>query len=86
MEIGPELWSREVDLDLTQGKVHQHERYFLVHLAAFAPAVRNTSPEPIEEHRWWTLSDLLGTTEVIYPEGLAAGISDIVRRRVGRGG
>jgi 8-oxo-dGTP pyrophosphatase MutT (NUDIX family) len=80
-DIGPELWSRDLELDSSQGLVRQHERYFLVSLTTFAPAVRNTSLEPIQEHRWWTLSDLRTTTEVIYPEGLAAAVSDIVESR-----
>lgn len=80
-EIGSELWRRDLELELPQGMVNQQERYFLVNLAAFAPAVRNTSSEPIQEHRWWTLSDLRATTEVVYPEGLADAISEIVEGR-----
>jgi len=85
-EIGPELWSREFELDSPQGIVRQEERYFLVNLAAFAPAVRNTSLEPIQEHRWWTLSDLRATAEIIYPEGLAAAVSGIVESHMRRKG
>lgn len=85
-DIGPKLWTRELDLDVPQGLVRQHEQYFLVRLQDVAPAVRNTSPEPIQEHRWWTLSDLRATNAVIYPDGLAAAISDIVEGRARRPG
>jgi len=77
-EIGPKLWTREFELDAPQGLVRQHEQYFLALLQTVAPPVRNTSSEPIQELRWWTLSDLRAASEVIYPEGLAASISKIV--------
>jgi len=83
-EIGRELWSRDFELDTADGMVHQQERYFLVNLTAIALAVRNISSEPIQEHRWWTLSELRATAEVVYPEGLAGAISDIVENRVDR--
>jgi 8-oxo-dGTP pyrophosphatase MutT (NUDIX family) len=83
-EIGPKLWSRDVEFDSPQGMVRQHERFYLVDLTTFAPHVRNISPEGIQEHRWWTLPDLRVTTEVIYPEGLATAISGIVESRARR--
>lgn len=85
-DIGEELWTREFEFEAPQGLVRQHEQFFLVVLQTVAPQVRNTSSEPIQEHRWWTLSDLRATAAVIYPEGLAARISDIVESGVGRSG
>lgn len=77
--IGLELWEREFDLDRPQGIVHQRERYFLVRLNTIAPAVFNSSSEPIREHRWWSLSALEATHDVIYPEGFTAALAALLK-------
>jgi 8-oxo-dGTP pyrophosphatase MutT (NUDIX family) len=74
--VGKELWTRRFELDLPQGRVDQLERYFLVQLDVVAPLVRNTSPEMIEEHRWWSLQELQVTDEVIYPDGFIPALSE----------
>jgi 8-oxo-dGTP diphosphatase len=78
--IGPELCSREFDLDLVQGQVHQVERYFLVRLDAVEPPAFNSSSESICEHRWWSRSELEQTQAVVYPEGLAVLLASIPTR------
>ena len=70
--IGAELWQRSFDVDYGDGPIRQTERYFLVRLGTAAPPVVNSSPEPIVEHRWWTLSDLRASDDVVFPEGFAA--------------
>ncbi len=69
-EVGRELWSRRVLLDLPAGMIEQDERYFLVQLAEATPVVRNTSPEDIVGHRWWPLPELGTTGDVVFPDGL----------------
>ncbi|HEX8906278.1 MAG TPA: NUDIX domain-containing protein [Longimicrobiaceae bacterium] len=78
-EIGPMLWQRRFQWDSPQGWVEQVESFFLVRVDETAPAVRNSSPEAIEELRWWTLADLQATTETVYPGDLLSELS----RRVG---
>jgi 8-oxo-dGTP pyrophosphatase MutT (NUDIX family) len=75
-DVGRELWSRRVLLDLPSGEVEQLERYFLVRLAEVAPDVRNSSPENIVDHRWWTVGDLRTTTDLVFPDGLVASLSE----------
>ena len=70
--IGAMVFEELNTFELPSGWVAQEEEYFLVQLQESAPSVRNSSPEPILEHRWWQLGDLLMTTETIYPLGLAA--------------
>ena len=48
----------------------QAETYFLVELAARKKNLQNTTSEPIAAHRWWPLSELSSTAEVVYPDGL----------------
>jgi 8-oxo-dGTP pyrophosphatase MutT (NUDIX family) len=69
-EVGPMLWGRRFQWESPEGWLEQAETFFLVRLAETSPVVRNSSPEAIEEHRWWSLDDLRATTEIIYPEGL----------------
>lgn len=69
-EIGPMLWERRFEWDSPLGWIEQTESFFLVRLEETSPAVRNSSPEPIEEHRWWAAADLESTTETVYPEDL----------------
>jgi len=76
--IGPLLWQGSFRWDSPQGLVEQRESYFLVRIDGTSPAVENTSPEAIEEHRWWSLADLESTDEVVYPEGLASRLARIV--------
>lgn len=70
LQIDRELWERRFILQLTDGPFDQIERYFLARLPSRRPAVRNSSSEAIVELRWWTLDELHGTYETIYPEGL----------------
>ena len=69
--IGSKLFSHLSEYELPSGPVVQEEDYFLVELSALGPHVRNSSREPILEHRWWRLGDLRVTEDTVYPEGLA---------------
>ena len=77
-EIGAELWERHFDLELPQGAVHQRERFFLARVETVAPPVFNSSPEPIREHRWWSLSALNATRDVIYPQDFASALATVL--------
>jgi len=76
--VGRKLWRKTFTFELPQGFVNQHEEYFLVQTPDMNPPVQNISSEPIREHRWWTLTELQSTSDVIYPEGLAADLESLV--------
>lgn len=78
--IGSELWERRFELSMPTGTVDQIERYFAVHVDQPAPEVRNSSPEPILEHRWWNRYELARSEETIYPEGLAESLERMLGR------
>ena len=69
-EIGNELWDVDFEFNLDGKLVRQCEKYFLVHVDAPEQDLHNSSPEPIAEHRWWTLDELELTVDTIYPDGL----------------
>ena len=58
--------------------MEQIEHYFLVQVPQTAPDVNNTSPEDIEELRWWSLTDLQATQDTVYPEGFAEMVNNIL--------
>lgn len=68
--IGPLLWRRRFQWESPQGRVEQAETFFLVRVDELSPAVQNSSPEAIEDHRWWSVADLERTAETVYPEEL----------------
>jgi 8-oxo-dGTP diphosphatase len=76
VEVGRELWANRFELALPGGVVDQHERFFLVQLTAVAPAVCNSSPEDIVELRWWPITSLRTTRELIFPERLLASLDE----------
>ena len=80
-ELGRKLWQKTFTFELPQGFVDQHEEYFLVQSPEVNPLVQNFSSEPIREHRWWTLPELQSTSEVIYPQGLAADLQALFAER-----
>jgi 8-oxo-dGTP pyrophosphatase MutT (NUDIX family) len=69
-DVGPMLWRRRFQWDSPEGWVDQVESFFLMQVTEASPAVQNSSPEAIEELRWWSLADLRDTTETVYPEEL----------------
>ena len=77
-DIGQELWQRAFDADFGNGEVRQVERYFLVRIEAVAPFVANSSPEAIQELRWWSRAELVATDDVIFPEGFSAALDRIL--------
>ena len=68
--IGALLWKQSFSWDSPAGYTEQSEAFYLVRLAERRPEVRNTSPEPIEIHRWWSTAELGQALETVYPEDL----------------
>jgi 8-oxo-dGTP pyrophosphatase MutT (NUDIX family) len=79
--IGTELWTKAFRIEHPQGIVDQEEQYFLVQVAEPAPPVHNSSTEAILEHRWWSLAELIRTSEVVYPQGLASDVQALLDER-----
>jgi len=65
-------------LSIAHETVDQFERYFLVQVDQASPDVRNSSPESIVEHKWWSRDDLALCEETIYPEQLRESLERIL--------
>jgi ADP-ribose pyrophosphatase YjhB (NUDIX family) len=71
LEVGSQLWDVHVEFKVGDTLIDQTETYFLVQLDEKKAGLRNTTPEPIADYRWWAISELSRTDEIIHPEGLA---------------
>ncbi|MFJ1646708.1 NUDIX hydrolase [Streptomyces sp. NPDC088258] len=82
VEIGAELWLRELELDLPkQGRVHSHERYFLCRSKETMTTrafLTENERGVIKEARWWPLEELSASAEVIRPPGFVALVREVL--------
>ncbi len=80
---GPWLWRRTADLHY-QGRVRRFvEHYRLGRVAAAAPRAEPTALDPHEHgallgYRWWSLPELLATSDVVYPPRLAERLTAVL--------
>lgn len=71
-EAGPVVHEREHTFPWDGRIIRQRERFYLVRVEVHQPAPTiDLRPEGVTELRWWTLSELDRTGEVIVPPGLA---------------
>ena len=76
--LGPAVW-RGRRLFLFEGREYdQDETYFLARVAAFEVDVSGGEHYELDmEHRWWSGDELVSTTEVVVPAGLAELVGDL---------
>ena len=80
-EIGPMVATCDGPFHLFEASRDARERYFLVRLASDridTARLAETEDNPVLGTRWWSLCDLVATSERIEPAGLA----DLARRIV----
>ncbi|MGA9920490.1 MAG: NUDIX domain-containing protein [Candidatus Dormiibacterota bacterium] len=73
-EIGEVVLRRHFDHQFAGMQFSQGEEYFLVRCASFTLNPAEWTEEDrrlLEEHRWWSRSELYQTRDTVYPEGLA---------------
>jgi 8-oxo-dGTP diphosphatase len=74
-EIGPVIWTRREVFPWAGRTLDQRERVFLVHAPAFEPlpqlSAERLAAEDVHELRWWSLTELEGSSTVFYPTRLA---------------
>jgi 8-oxo-dGTP pyrophosphatase MutT (NUDIX family) len=76
--IGQELWTRDLVIQHAKGHFRQIEKYFQVRLRAISPFVQNSSAECIQELRWFPVAEIECHSEVIYPDGFAASLKELI--------
>ncbi len=74
-DLGPVVHRTTVEFSFNGSVVRSDEHYFIVRTGRFNVSVTGWTKvenETIEEHRWWTLSELRATGETVYPDELVA--------------
>jgi 8-oxo-dGTP pyrophosphatase MutT (NUDIX family) len=79
--VGQEVAEREFVLQLHDGEyVMAEERFFLVRVADQSLSRDHWTPIEIEvmtDHRWWSVEELMSTSEAVFPETLVAILASI---------
>ena len=71
--LGEPVLEHEVEFSFAGTRYAQAQQFFLARVDAHDVDTSGFSPlelAAVVEHRWWTLTDLAGTTETVYPEDL----------------
>lgn len=80
--LGEQVHARELTMRYGRGIVRQYERFFLARVAAprrdVADVAGMHASDGIAAWRWWALAEMDTTTEVIWPQGLAGLIRDLL--------
>lgn len=80
VEAGPCVWTRR-QVFVWHRVVDQRERIHLVRVERHVVMPElDLAQEGVEEHRWWTLSELERTTDEITPRRLAALVRDLLEQ------
>jgi 8-oxo-dGTP pyrophosphatase MutT (NUDIX family) len=72
-ELAGPVWERTTTFDFGGTHYRQHELYFVARVEPFAlsPGARTAlEVRALTDARWWTLAELEGTTDTVYPENL----------------
>jgi 8-oxo-dGTP pyrophosphatase MutT (NUDIX family) len=85
-QLGPVVWYSEAQLFDRKGRpVHFKEHFVVARTVGGALSRQGWQPlehEFVDELRWWTLAELQATDEIVYPEGLAGLLPDVLAGRI----
>jgi ADP-ribose pyrophosphatase YjhB (NUDIX family) len=75
-EIGPLVWRRQHTFDWAGKRICQNERYYIVHVSRFEPAMADpTEAKVLDRFRWWPVTDLIHATDQLTPLSLSQIVS-----------
>ena len=76
-DLGPCVWTRAHEFDLSPNYRGQRERVYLVRADAFEPQPRiDLAAEGVDDLRWWTLDEIEASSETFAPRRLASPARD----------
>jgi 8-oxo-dGTP pyrophosphatase MutT (NUDIX family) len=83
--LGPTVWFDEVILEDVEGERRLFRQFYIVAHTTGGPLSRSGwldyEHRLTDDIRWWTLEELQLTADVIYPEGLAELLPDVLAGR-----
>jgi len=81
-QLGRPVWERDCTFELEAMTFRQHELFFLlrvdehvVDVSGFTALEQRT----VNDHRWWPVTELLETAEVVYPTSLPVELERLLR-------
>lgn len=82
-ELGPVVLQRETSFEFNGEWLEQTEDYYLCQVDS--DALETSGWDEIEQgvftaQRWWSIAELEATSEVVYPNGLAGLLADLLDR------
>lgn len=80
--LGPLVWTRVASFTWAGTPYDQHEVFFLARCGAFDVDVTGFSAAErvaLTEHRWWTLDELVTTTDHLAPADLPQRLGELLR-------
>ncbi len=80
-ELGPHIWNRRHIFEFDGVNLDAREQWFFARVPHFdisTAGFTDVERELVQEHRWWPLSELEATNDVLTPKNLAALLRDLV--------
>ena len=69
--IGPLVWQRQHTFNWAGKRIHQDEKYYIVHVNRFEPEMSDTKEAKIlDRFHWWPLNELPQSSERLTPLSL----------------
>jgi 8-oxo-dGTP pyrophosphatase MutT (NUDIX family) len=85
-DVGPVVATREAKVEFDGASFVSDEVYFVVRVRRFrldTSGWTDLERQVVVEHRWWSMQELDGTDETVYPERLLEIVGGIVERPSG---
>ncbi len=81
VELSAPVWSRSAEFSFEGESIRARETFFVARVAQWEVDTRGFTDlelRAVDAHRWWTLPELLDTTETIYPTALPRLVRDLL--------
>jgi 8-oxo-dGTP pyrophosphatase MutT (NUDIX family) len=70
-ELGEPVWHQVTEFTYNRQWYRQEQEFYLLRVPRWEVDTAGFAADGILAHRWWTVTELEGATELVYPEDLA---------------
>jgi 8-oxo-dGTP pyrophosphatase MutT (NUDIX family) len=70
-DLGEPVWHQVTEFSYDNQRYRQDQEFFLLRVPRWEVDTAGFAADAIDDFRWWTADEMLGSTESIYPEDLA---------------
>ena len=82
VELSPPVWRRSTEFWFDGEHYRARETYVVARVPSWevdTSGFTDLERRSVDEHRWWTLEELLATSETVYPPDLPALLADLLQ-------